>query len=91
MAAQAAILSGHVRVGMEVNLYLARGVPASNRSLVQRAVTIIEALGYRVASPAAECSEVKLIIGSAVILSRLNWPPKSTDLRPMYTLKLIRL
>jgi len=61
MAAQAAILGGHVRVGMEDNLYLARGVPASNRSLVQRAVTIIEALGFRVASP----SEARRVLNVA--------------------------
>jgi uncharacterized protein (DUF849 family) len=51
MAAQAAILGGHVRVGMEDNLYLARGVPATNASLVTRAVAVVESLGHRVASP----------------------------------------
>lgn len=52
MVAQAAILGGHVRVGLEDNLYLEKGVFApSNAALVQRAVTIIHALGHRPASP----------------------------------------
>lgn len=60
MAAQAAILGGHVRVGMEDNLYLARGVPATNVTLVQRAVAIVESLGYSVASPAEARSTLGL-------------------------------
>jgi uncharacterized protein (DUF849 family) len=52
MVAQAVILGGHVRVGLEDNLYLARGKPApSNAALVERAVQIVEALGESVASP----------------------------------------
>ncbi|EWY37738.1 NADPH dependend quinone reductase [Skermanella stibiiresistens SB22] len=51
MVAQAVLLGGNVRVGLEDNLYLDRGVPASNGSLVERAVTIIEALGSKVATP----------------------------------------
>jgi uncharacterized protein (DUF849 family) len=52
MVAQAVLLGGHVRVGLEDNLYLDRGVYASNGSLVERAVQIIRLLGSRVASPA---------------------------------------
>lgn len=53
MAAQAAVLGGHVRVGLEDNLYLSRGVLApDNAALVKRAVTIIEAIGYSIASSA---------------------------------------
>jgi uncharacterized protein (DUF849 family) len=52
MVAQAVILGGHVRVGLEDNLYLDRGVYASNGSLVERAVEIIRLLGSNVASPA---------------------------------------
>lgn len=51
MVAQAVLLGGHVRVGLEDNLYLDRGVFASNAQLVQRAVTIVESLGARVLSP----------------------------------------
>lgn len=51
MVAQAALLGGHVRVGLEDNLYLSRGVFATNGELVDRAKTIIESLGYEVATP----------------------------------------
>jgi uncharacterized protein (DUF849 family) len=51
MVAQAVLLGGHVRVGFEDNLYLARGVPApSNAALVEKAVRIIQELGQRPAS-----------------------------------------
>jgi len=50
--AQSVLLGGHVRVGLEDNLYLSRGVYASNAQLVQRARTIIEAMGARILTPA---------------------------------------
>ncbi len=52
MAAQAVISGGNVRVGLEDNLYLSRGVLASNGQLVERAVEIVERLGARVMGPA---------------------------------------
>ncbi|WP_019529436.1 3-keto-5-aminohexanoate cleavage protein [Dasania marina] len=52
MVAQAVLLGGNVRVGLEDNIYLDRGVLASNEQLVQRAVEIIERLGARVVGPA---------------------------------------
>ena len=51
MVAQAILLGGHVRVGLEDNLWLEKGVYASNGTLVERAVKIIELLGTKVASP----------------------------------------
>ena len=51
MVAQAALLGGNVRVGLEDNLYLSRGVFATNSQLVQRARSIIENLGMSVATP----------------------------------------
>jgi uncharacterized protein (DUF849 family) len=51
MVAQALLLGGNVRVGLEDNLYLDRGVFASNAQLVERAVEIIERLGARVVEP----------------------------------------
>jgi uncharacterized protein (DUF849 family) len=51
MVAQAILLGGNVRVGLEDNLYLDKGVLASNADLVGRAVEIIERLGAKVASP----------------------------------------
>ncbi len=51
MVAQSLLLGGHVRVGLEDNLYLDRGLFASNAQLVEKAVTIIESLGGRVLGP----------------------------------------
>jgi uncharacterized protein (DUF849 family) len=52
MLAQAMLLGGNLRVGLEDNLYLSRGVFASNAQLVGRAVEIVERLGGRLAGPA---------------------------------------
>jgi len=52
MAAQSFLMGGHVRVGLEDNLYLSKGVPATNTQLVERAVEIIERLGGRIATTA---------------------------------------
>jgi len=49
--ALAALAGGNVRVGLEDNLYLSRGVKAINAQLVERARTIIEAMGAQVATP----------------------------------------
>lgn len=46
--AQSVLLGGNVRVGLEDNLYLSKGVYASNAQLVARARTIIEAMGARI-------------------------------------------
>jgi uncharacterized protein (DUF849 family) len=52
MVAQAVLLGGHVRVGMEDNIYLAKGKLApSNAALVEKAARIIEELGDEVATP----------------------------------------
>ena len=51
MVAQAVLLGGNVRVGLEDNIYLDRGVLASNGMLVERAVEIIERMGARVLGP----------------------------------------
>jgi uncharacterized protein (DUF849 family) len=52
MVAQAYLLGGHVRVGMEDNIYLDKGVLApSNAALVERAVAIVKSLGGAVATP----------------------------------------
>ena len=51
-AAMAAIAGGNVRVGLEDNLFLDRGVLASNGQLVERAATIVTAMGARVLGPA---------------------------------------
>jgi uncharacterized protein (DUF849 family) len=59
MVAQAVLLGGHVRVGLEDNLWLEKGVHASNATLVERAVKIITLLGSKIASP----DEARKILG----------------------------
>lgn len=51
MVAQAVIMGGNVRVGLEDNLYLSKGKPATNAQLVARAVEIVELLGAGVMGP----------------------------------------
>ena len=52
MVAQAVLLGGHPRVGMEDNIYLEKGKLApSNAALVEKAAKIIEILGDQVATP----------------------------------------
>ncbi|MEL6374269.1 MAG: 3-keto-5-aminohexanoate cleavage protein [Pseudomonadota bacterium] len=46
--AAAVLAGGHVRVGLEDNLWLEKGVLATNAQLVERAVRIIEGMGGRV-------------------------------------------
>ena len=52
MVTQSVMLGGHVRVGLEDNLYLERGVMATNAQLVAKAVTLVELMGARIQSPA---------------------------------------
>lgn len=59
-AAMAALAGGNVRVGLEDNLYLGRGVLASNGQLVERAATVLTAMGARVLGPAAVREKLKL-------------------------------
>ncbi len=52
MLAQALLLGGHVRVGLEDNLYLEKGVLApSNAALVECGVKIMRSLGFEPATP----------------------------------------
>jgi uncharacterized protein (DUF849 family) len=51
VVAQSILLGGNIRVGLEDNLYLSRGVFATNGQLVERARLISESLGYEVATP----------------------------------------
>jgi uncharacterized protein (DUF849 family) len=58
--AQSILCGGNVRVGLEDNLYSSRGVYASNAQLVQKACTIIEAMGARVMTPAQTREKLKI-------------------------------
>ncbi|WP_221563079.1 3-keto-5-aminohexanoate cleavage protein [Alkalihalobacillus sp. TS-13] len=51
MAAQAAMLGGNVRVGLEDNLYLKKGVMARNDQLVEKAVTLLHNQGLEPMTP----------------------------------------
>lgn len=62
MAAQSVLLGGHVRVGLEDNLYLERGVFTTNGQLVERAGRIVDHLGCAVATP----SEARELLGLRV-------------------------
>lgn len=49
--AMAILAGGNIRVGLEDNIWLDRGVLASNGDLVKRAVTIAEAMGSKIMTP----------------------------------------
>ncbi|MBN9073333.1 MAG: 3-keto-5-aminohexanoate cleavage protein [Rhizobiales bacterium] len=61
IVAMSTILGGHCRVGLEDNIYLERGVFATNGQLVERASRIIRDLGCEVATP----QEAREIFGMA--------------------------
>lgn len=60
MLAQAVLLGGHARVGLEDNIYLRKGEFATNAQLVERAVALIRLLGGEVATPQEVRSMLKL-------------------------------
>jgi uncharacterized protein (DUF849 family) len=58
--AAAMLAGGNVRVGLEDNLWLDKGVLATNAQLVERAATIITSLGGRVLTPAEVRAKLNL-------------------------------
>jgi len=60
MAALAVIMGGNVRVGLEDNLYLEKGVLATNAQLVEKAARIVRDLGARILNPAETRQKLKL-------------------------------
>ncbi|WP_199260722.1 BKACE family enzyme [Paracoccus binzhouensis] len=58
--AQAALAGGNVRVGLEDNIWLDKGVPARNGDLVERAATILNAMGCRILGPQEVRDTLKL-------------------------------
>ena len=52
IAAAAIAMGGNVRVGLEDNIYLERGVPATNGQLVEKVIGIIDRMGARAVTPA---------------------------------------
>jgi 3-keto-5-aminohexanoate cleavage enzyme len=51
MAAAAVVMGGHVRVGLEDNLLLPDGSPASNPKLVEKVIRIAREVGREIATP----------------------------------------
>jgi uncharacterized protein (DUF849 family) len=60
MAAAAVLAGGNVRVGLEDNLYLEKGVLATNAQLVERAARIVTDLGARIIGPEEVRRKLKL-------------------------------
>jgi len=58
--AAAVLGGGNVRVGLEDNLWLDKGVLATNAQLVERAVGIVERMGARVIGPSEVRERLKL-------------------------------
>lgn len=52
LSVMAMALGGHVRVGVEDNIYYSKGVLATNVALVERIVNIAQAMGREIATPA---------------------------------------
>ena len=59
--AAAVLAGGNVRVGLEDNLWLAKGQLATNEALVERAVTIIEAMGSSIMTPEETREKLNLV------------------------------
>ena len=60
MAATAVAMGGNVRVGLEDNIYLDRGVLATNGQLVTRAIEILERMGARALNPQEARNKLRL-------------------------------
>ncbi len=60
MAAQAVILGGNVRVGLEDNLYLEKGIFATNAQLVEKAARIVDDLGAKILNSKQTRDKLKL-------------------------------
>ena len=59
--AAATLSGGNVRVGLEDNLWLEKGVLATNAQLVEKAVSIISSLGPKIMTPSQVREELKLV------------------------------
>ena len=58
--AASVLAGGNVRVGLEDNLYLSRGVFATNAQLVEKALNVVENMGANVIGPDAVRERLKL-------------------------------
>jgi uncharacterized protein (DUF849 family) len=60
MAAQALVLGGNIRVGLEDNLYLSKDTFATNGQLVEKVVRIASDLGAKISNPKQTREKLKL-------------------------------
>ena len=60
IAAAAVAMGGNVRVGLEDNIYLERGVHATNAQLVEKVIGIIDRMGARAVTPAEARKKIGL-------------------------------
>jgi uncharacterized protein (DUF849 family) len=75
MLAQAYLLGGHVRIGLEDNLYLKKGELApDNASLVRKALDLLRQLGGEAATP----KEARQILGLAPSLGKQTSAPPAS-------------
>jgi len=79
--AAAVLAGGNVRVGLEDNLWLEKGVLATNEQLVSKAKTIIENLGARVIGPEEVREKLKLVKRQPQ-----NWEPRICQLNRLQLL-----
>ena len=59
--AQTVLMGGNPRVGLEDNLYLSKGKLATNAQLVEKAIRIIDEIGYTPMTPAETREKLKLV------------------------------
>ena len=59
--AAATLVGGNIRVGLEDNLWLGKGVLATNAQLVERATSIVSSLGSQIMTPKQVREELKLV------------------------------
>jgi len=59
--AQAALAGGNVRVGLEDNIYLSKGIKTSNAGLVERAATLLQSMNANVIGPEEVRRKLKLV------------------------------
>jgi uncharacterized protein (DUF849 family) len=59
--AMSVLAGGNVRVGLEDNIYLSRGKLATNGQLVERAVTMLEAMNVRIIGPDEVREKLRLV------------------------------
>ncbi|WP_100012119.1 3-keto-5-aminohexanoate cleavage protein [Lentibacillus sediminis] len=61
IVAESLLQGGNIRVGLEDNLYLKKGQPATNEQLVDKAAGIVHSLGSDIMTPAEARQELNLL------------------------------